>query len=287
MRAGDGAAHPLGIVDDRLALRDQLVDERADADLVVGIGPLERRDLAAHQRLELAGPGERPLDAVADRRDLAPYHLRHRGDGVGREAFGLDEAHRHLADGAGDLLHLHRAHRQHGGDMEQDQRREERDRGDEKLHRAQRRDEGLKAALDLRRHEPGDRAEPQRRGERRQDVGPARRPALQRLQDRPDALTVVVRDGGAIRADDLGGPRRRRSGRLGGRFGGREDDPLPFERPPRRLGKRTRFGDIRQARLAFLLAPRLAPRRRIEAQGFLDRRESRLGRVFALGFRRH
>jgi hypothetical protein len=71
----DGGAHALRVVDDRLALDDQFVDEGADADLVVAVGALEGRDFAAHECLELAGTGERPLDAVTDRRNLAAHRL--------------------------------------------------------------------------------------------------------------------------------------------------------------------------------------------------------------------
>ncbi len=120
--AGDGAAHPVGVGDDRLALGDQFVDQRADADLVVGIGPLQGRDLAAHQRLEFTGPRQRPLDAVADGGHLAAHRLRHGQHGVGREGLGLGQTDGDLADRAGDEAHLVGAHRQHRGDEEQDDR---------------------------------------------------------------------------------------------------------------------------------------------------------------------
>ena len=120
-------------VDDRLALRHEFVDQRADADLVVGIGALQRRDLAAHQGLELAGAGERPLDAVADGGDFAAHGLRDRQHGVGREAFGLRETHGDLADGAGHQLHLLRAHGQHRGDEEEQDRRDQHEAADREL----------------------------------------------------------------------------------------------------------------------------------------------------------
>ena len=66
MHAGDRAAHALGVRDDGFALGDEFVDERADADLIVGIGALKRRDLAADERLEFAGAGKRTLHAVTD-----------------------------------------------------------------------------------------------------------------------------------------------------------------------------------------------------------------------------
>jgi hypothetical protein len=83
VRAADGRPDPVGARHDRLALRHQLVEKRADADLVVGIGPLQGGDFAAHEGLELAGAGERTLDAIAHGGDLAAHRLRHGEHGVG------------------------------------------------------------------------------------------------------------------------------------------------------------------------------------------------------------
>ena len=60
MGVGDDVAHPFRMGGDAFALRDQLVDEGADAKLVLAIGPLERRNLAMHERLELGRPGPSP-----------------------------------------------------------------------------------------------------------------------------------------------------------------------------------------------------------------------------------
>ena len=123
--AADRLADALGVGDDRLPLGDELFHERADADLVVGVGALQRRDLAAHQGFELAGAGERPLHAVADGRDLPADGLRHGQDGVRGDRFGLREADRHLAYRPRHLAQLARPNGEHGGDEEQKDRREQ------------------------------------------------------------------------------------------------------------------------------------------------------------------
>ena len=198
MSAADGGADPVGARDDRFALRDQLVEQGADADLVVGIGPLKGRDLAAHERLELAGAGEGALDTVAHRRDLASNRLRHGEDGVCRKGFRLAEAHGDLADRVGDELHLLRAHGEHGRDQEEDDRRRQGDRRAGDLERRQRARELAEAAAGLEPQEGGEPADPQNRGEACQQVGTAGRPRLQGLQDDADALSIVVRHGGAV-----------------------------------------------------------------------------------------
>ena len=116
---GDRRPHAFGVGDDGLALRDQFVDERADADLVIRIGSFESRNFAAHKRFELAGAGKRALDAVADRGDFAAHGLRDRKDRIGGKILGLGQANGDFADGAGDLLHLLRAHGEHRGDVEE------------------------------------------------------------------------------------------------------------------------------------------------------------------------
>ena len=106
MGAADREFHPLGIADDGLALRHQLVDQRAQADFVVGIGALERRDLAAHDGLQFAGTRHGALDAVAHRGDLAADGLAQRQDRIGADDFGLGQAQRHLGHRPRDQPHL-------------------------------------------------------------------------------------------------------------------------------------------------------------------------------------
>src|SRR6185312_954979 len=102
VRAADGVTDALAVRHDGLALRHEFVDQRADADFVVAVGALKRRDFAADQGFEFAGAGERALDAVPDRRDLPAHGLGYVQDGLGRDGFGLRQAHRDFADSARD-----------------------------------------------------------------------------------------------------------------------------------------------------------------------------------------
>jgi hypothetical protein len=71
VRAGNGGAHALGVVDDGFALGAKPVDEGADASLVLGIGALELVDLGVDEGLELDGARERALDALVHGLKLA------------------------------------------------------------------------------------------------------------------------------------------------------------------------------------------------------------------------
>jgi hypothetical protein len=102
MRARDRAPHAFRVADDRFALRHELVHERTNSHLVVRIGALQRGDLSAYDRLELAGPGEGAFEPVPDGRHFpadGTGHVHHR---IGRILVGLGEADRHLADRTGD-----------------------------------------------------------------------------------------------------------------------------------------------------------------------------------------
>ena len=96
MGAGDGGAHPSPIGDNRFALIRHFGDQRTHPALVVGIRALQRRDFRAHKRLKLRGARQSALDAVAERRDFAANCLGKGDDLLGRQRFGLGEAHRDL-----------------------------------------------------------------------------------------------------------------------------------------------------------------------------------------------
>ncbi|MEZ5775905.1 MAG: hypothetical protein R3D33_14740 [Hyphomicrobiaceae bacterium] len=83
----------------------QLVDQAADTALVLAIGTLERGDLVVDQRLQLAGPADRPRDGVVHRRDLAADRLAERGDLLLGEPVGLGEPHGDLRHGRGHQPH--------------------------------------------------------------------------------------------------------------------------------------------------------------------------------------
>ena len=70
LHVADRGADLIGLADQRLALAGEILDQAADARLVVVVGALERADFLLHQRFEFAGAGERALDAVAHRRQL-------------------------------------------------------------------------------------------------------------------------------------------------------------------------------------------------------------------------
>ena len=106
MRAADREFHALGIADHGFALGHQFVDQGAEADLVVGIGALERGDLAADDRLELTGPRNGALDAVAHGGDLAPDGLAEREHRIGAHDLRLGQPQRDLGHRAGHQAHL-------------------------------------------------------------------------------------------------------------------------------------------------------------------------------------
>ena len=290
MRVRDGAAHALGVADDGLALGHELVDEGADADLVVGIGAFEGRDLASHQRLELSGAGERPLDAVADGGDLPADGL---GDGkhrVGGEILRLGETHRHLAHRAGDELHLLRADREHRRDEEQDDGSEEDEAAERELHRRVGGEQAVRGGRALREGEGGEAADPEDREKGGVDVGAGRGADLQRVEHHADALAVVVGDRGTVGRHEGG------TGRLplleiegvGRRLDG-ESSPRPRNGPLVKSWSSTsgRVGSTGRRWTIRLALARVAGDRVVQVQSLLDRRQSRFRRVLQFLFRRH
>ena len=94
----DGVAYRFGLPDQGVALAAEILQQRADAHFIVGVGVLERGDLVADQRLELGGARQRALDAVAHGGDLAPDRLADGDDRLARHRLRLGEPH-------GDLGH--------------------------------------------------------------------------------------------------------------------------------------------------------------------------------------
>ena len=94
----DGGAHLFGLADQRVALVGEILQQAADAHLVVAVGAFERRHFVAHHRFEFARPRQRPLDAVAHGGDFAADRLSDRDDRFTRDAFRLGKTH-------GDLRH--------------------------------------------------------------------------------------------------------------------------------------------------------------------------------------
>ena len=282
VRAGDRAAHPVGAADDGLALGDQFIDEAADADLVIGIGALQGRDFAAHQRFEFTGAGQRPLHAVADGGDFAAHRLRHGQHRVGREALGLGQPDCHLADGAGDEAHLVGAHGQHRRDQEQHDRPGDGGGHHRRLKRGEPGDERLQITARLVPGECHEAVEPQERGDGRDEVRLARGPHPERLLQDADVLAVVVGDQRAVgrqkpalaaRAPPLG-QRQIRGGGIDVEGRGAASPGLG-----ERVGQRIAVADIGQPRLD---AGGVTRCRNVQIQSLLDRGEGRLCRILQL-----
>ena len=297
MRAGDGAAHAVGVGDDRLAFAGEFVDQRPHAAFVVGVGAFEIGDFGANHGFQFAGARDGALDAVAHRGDFAANGLRQRDDLLGGDRLGFGEAHGDFGHRAGGGAHLLRAAHQQAGDDEEGGGTEQREHQQRGFGTAEERAFARPAARGgkcVKR--PEQRPE---RGERHADNHGRRADArLQGLQNLTDMGAVVVggRAGGERRGrrrGRLGGLRRSgfRSGRsrLGGRrFGLRQMDVLNSRQARRRgLGRRLRrldfeFGALRRGalrqrlgRLRFGLDRRFGLRGVVEirqAQSFLDRR---------------
>ncbi len=244
--AVDGIADLVGLTDQGFALLAEVLQQAADAHLVVVIGVLQRRHLVGDQRLEFGGARQRALDAVAHGGDLAADRLADGDDGFARDRLGLGEAHRNLGHRLGDQPQLLRAPRHVGEHEEEDDRGEE----DHRQHAQNRRTETARAERSLQfgqvhpaEQEAGQR--PDHREHRRDQIRGAGRAALDRAEDLADRLPVVVggpaNGGGFFEAGDgvVEDPRLRlrMPRRLGGnRFGGKMIR--------RGLGRRCRFGRV-------------------------------------------
>ncbi len=93
VNAGNRIAYLLGLVDEGFPLIGQLGQQIADADLIVIVGALERRDLVVHQSFKFRGAGERAFDAVAHGSDLSANGLSDRDYGLARDRLRLCKSH--------------------------------------------------------------------------------------------------------------------------------------------------------------------------------------------------
>ncbi|MGY3034801.1 hypothetical protein ACVIIV_003971 [Bradyrhizobium sp. USDA 4354] len=202
LHPGDGAADLLGLADQIVALMRDVLEQGADAHLVVGIGAFECGDLVGDQRLELAGARDRALDAVAHRRDLAADGLTDGDHGIGGRAFRLGEADRDLRHRLRDHAHFLAAPDEAGEEVEQHDRREE--------HRDETGNDEHAAALAHGGLDRGQEADGQRGAGGEPDAGEdggegvdaaGRAALLKRLEQLADGLAVVI--GGAARGARL------------------------------------------------------------------------------------
>ena len=125
LHAGNGAADLLGLADQVVALMGDVLQQRANAHLVVAVGALERRDFVGDQGFEFAGARDRAFDAVAHRRDFAADRLADRHHGIAGRALGLREADRDLRHRLRDHAQFLAAPGQAGEEIEQQHRRDE------------------------------------------------------------------------------------------------------------------------------------------------------------------
>ncbi len=121
----DGAADLLGLTDQIVALMCDVLQQRANADLVVAVGALECRDLIGNQGLEFAGPRDRAFDAVAHRGHLASDGLADRHHGIACRVLGFREADRDLRHRLRDHAQFLTAPGQTGEEIDQQHRRDE------------------------------------------------------------------------------------------------------------------------------------------------------------------
>ncbi len=205
MGAGDRRADTLGVVDDRVTLGAEFVDEAANAQFVVGEAPLQRVHFGMHERLELGGAGDGALDAFVHRRDFAAHGLADAHDALGGDGFRIGQAKRHLghrAGGGSEILgarhHDREGEEQHDGDEDADRERDDAGRGKDAFDRG---DLPELVAVDHlperdAAHRPEDRDD-HRIADRR-----AHRAAFQRAKDR--RRTAFARIVGGLECRGLG-----------------------------------------------------------------------------------
>jgi hypothetical protein len=261
MDAVDGVADLPGLADQGIALGAQILQQRADAHLILAIGVFQRGNLVRHERLKFSRTREGALDAVAHGRHLAADCLSDRDDRLARNRLRLGETRRDFGHGLGDESQLLRAPRHVREHIEEDNRHEEND-GEHGQHR---RGEAswTKRGPHLGQIHPAEYQageHPQARKDRRGDVGRARGTALQRSQDVADRFTVVI--GSTAREDLLFTLVHVRGGRGG------DAGPLQF------LGRAHRWGGWT---VGLRLGCSIARRKRV-----LDRGKRRFRRILDL-----
>ena len=203
---GDGVADLFALRDEGVALVGEGLEQAADAHFVVVIGALQRGHLICDQRFKLGGAGKRALDAIAHRGDLAADRLADRNDRLARHLFGLGETHGDAGHRLRDQAKLLGAPDHMGEQIEEQHRRQH--EGGKAEHR---RNAG--GALRSHRAQVGQIDQCEREatqhpgeGENRSDqIGRARRLALQGLQNHADRLAVVVGGAAGLRLVVAGG----------------------------------------------------------------------------------
>ena len=211
MDGGDGAAHLLALRHQHVALLRERVQQAADAQLVVVVGAFQRGNLVGDERFELGGARQRALDAVAHGGDLAADRLADGHDRLAGDLFGLRQAHRDAGHGLRDQAQLLRP------PHHVRERVEEQDRPEHEHAEAEERgpaDRTLTGRLQVGQIDAGQNeaaGNPRKREDRGDEIGRARRLALQGLQDLADGLAVIVggRRAGRFEGSSAPGPSNR------------------------------------------------------------------------------
>ena len=220
-----------------------------------------------HQRFELRRARERPLDAVAHRRDLAADRLADADDRFAGERFRFSEPHRRVGHGAGDETQFLRAAEHVRQQEEECDRHAEGDRKPVELQAVVA--DRLAALGEMRQGKQNAGGNPGQRQQSGKHIRSPRPSALQAVEHAPDRLAIVV-----------GGRRLRRLRLLAGRGRLLEEQLLVDHRAraaPAALAAAVDRVDARGLR---------APRRRFvalaHAERVLNRRQRCLCRVVHL-----
>jgi hypothetical protein len=140
-------ADALAVIGKRLALGHELADERADAVLVLAVGPFERGYLAMHHGFELARPADGARNGVVHGGDLPPDGLAHGRDGLLGKPVGLGEAHGDFGHGRGHEAEFLGAPDEKGEEPEDDDGNDKGERGGERRGAAEQAREAARGDL--------------------------------------------------------------------------------------------------------------------------------------------
>ncbi|MGB7830739.1 MAG: hypothetical protein WBL84_00860, partial [Xanthobacteraceae bacterium] len=195
MHGTDCIAHLRRVIDQRVALRRDRIEQPSDANFVFRIGALERGNFAVDQALELGGARQRAFDAIAHGGDLATDRLADVHDRIARQRFRLGEPDCDFGHRLTDKAQLLRA-REHVGEHEHERDRPQED-GQEAEHERDRHHYALAeqtgdGGAEGSECEPARDREPDNGEHPRVDVGARGRALLQGAQKLADALAVVV-----------------------------------------------------------------------------------------------
>ena len=194
LHARNSAADLLGLADEVIALMRNVLQKRADAHLVVGIGALERRDFIGDEGFKFARACDGTLDAVAHRRDFAADRLAHGDHRIACRALGLGETDR-------DLRHQFRDHPQFLAAPGKTCQEIEQQHGCEKQRGETGQHQRAAAALADRGLQRGKEADGQKSGAQQPDAGKqggervdvaGRAAFLERLQKLADGFAIVI-----------------------------------------------------------------------------------------------